>query len=298
MLVFFFHIINILPYPWQYKTPIRQLPLPSRQPFSPASGIVYDPLMDSVLNQDVLAPWPTWVPLVGVKIRNRGEVKKLGSKGLPLSNGDPVLLEADGEVTYGIVYTEPYSAPFTPPMRAMKSILRKPDSEEAELIARLGLLSEEAAGYCKAKAADLNIRLKLVEVYGAMDRRQLTFVYTADERIDFRELVRDLARRFGGRIEMRQVGVREEARRLGGIDTCGLILCCASFLTDVKPVTAKQAKKMDLPVDDPRLLGVCGRLKCCLMFEMMDAEGKIPSQAQQLITPTKANSPSAPVLPS
>lgn len=157
-------------------------------------------------------------------------------------------------------------------MRAMKSILRKPDSEEAELIARLGLLSEEAAGYCKAKAADLNIRLKLVEVYGAMDRRQLTFVYTADERIDFRELVRDLARRFGGRIEMRQVGVREEARRLGGIDTCGLILCCASFLTDVKPVTAKQAKKMDLPVDDPRLLGVCGRLKCCLMFEMMDAE--------------------------
>ena len=254
--------------------------------------------MDSPLSQDVLSPWPTWVPLVGVKIRNRGEVKKLGSKGLPLSNGDPVLLEADGEVTYGIVYTEPYSAPFTPPMRAMKSILRKPDSEEAELIARLGLLSEEAAGYCKAKAADLNIRLKLVEVYGAMDRRQLTFVYTADERIDFRELVRDLARRFGGRIEMRQVGVREEARRLGGIDTCGLILCCASFLTDVKPVTAKQAKKMDLPVDDPRLLGVCGRLKCCLMFEMMDAEGKIPSQAQQLITPTKANSPSAPVLPS
>lgn len=261
-------------------------------------GIVYDRFMNSPLNQDVLTPWPKWVSLVGVKIRNRGEVKKLGSNGLPLLHGDPVLLDADGEVTYGIVYTEPYSAPFTPPMRAMKSILRKPDSEEAELIARLEHLSEEAAGYCKAKAAHLNIRLKLVEVYGAMDRRQLTFVYTADERIDFRELVRDLARRFGGRIEMRQVGVREEARRLGGIDTCGLVLCCASFLTDVKPVTAKQAKKMDLPVDDPRLLGVCGRLKCCLMFEMMDADGKISSQAQQLITPAKANSPSFPVLPS
>ena len=254
--------------------------------------------MESPVDYDVLTPWPTWVSLVGVKIRNRGEVKKLGSNGLPFSHGDPVLLEADGEVTYGIVYTTPYSAPFTPPMRAMKSILRKPDAEEAELIARLERLSEEAAGYCKAKAADLNVRLKLVEVYGAMDRRQLTFVYTADERIDFRELVRDLARRFGGRIEMRQVGVREEARRLGGIDTCGLVLCCASFLTDVKPVTAKQAKKMDLPIDDPRLLGVCGRLKCCLMFEMMDAQGKIPSQAQHLITPAKANTPSSPVLSS
>ena len=259
---------------------------------------MYDQHMESATHQDLLTPWPTWVQLVGVKIRNRGEVKKLGSNGLPLSHGDPVRLEADGEVTYGMVYTEPYSAPFTPPMRAMKSILRKPDSEEAELIPRLEHLSEEATTYCKARAAHLNIRLKLVEVYGAMDRRQLTFVYTADERVDFRELVRDLARRFGGRIEMRQVGVREEARRLGGIDTCGLVLCCASFLTDVKPVTAKQAKKMDLPIDDPRLLGVCGRLKCCLMFEMMDAQGKILPQAHQLITPTKADSPPSPILPS
>jgi cell fate regulator YaaT (PSP1 superfamily) len=254
--------------------------------------------MESPVNHDVLTPWPTWVSLVGVKIRNRGEVKKLGSNGLPLSYGDPVLLEADGEVTYGIVHTAPYSAPFTPPMRAMKSILRKPDADEAELIPRLERLSEEATVYCKAQATHLNIRLKLVEVYGAMDRRQLTFVYTADERIDFRELVRDLARRFGGRIEMRQVGVREEARRLGGIDTCGLVLCCASFLTDVKPVTAKQAKKMDLPIDDPRLLGVCGRLKCCLMFEMMDAQGKILPQTEQLITPTKADPPVSPILPS
>jgi cell fate regulator YaaT (PSP1 superfamily) len=277
---------------------LKLLPPPQRQPFSLDRGIVYDRCMDFPLNPDVLTPWPTWVPLVGVKIRNRGEVKKLGSNGLSFSHGDPVLLDVDGEVTYGIIYTESYSAPFTPPMRAMKSILRKPDAEEAELITRLERLAEEAAGYCKAKAADLNIRLKLVEVYGAMDRRQLTFVYTADERIDFRELVRDLARRFGGRIEMRQVGVREEAKRLGGIDTCGLVLCCASFLTDVKPVTAKQAKNMDLPIDDPRLLGVCGRLKCCLMFEMMDAQGKIPSQPQQLITPTKVNSPSSPILPS
>jgi cell fate regulator YaaT (PSP1 superfamily) len=242
--------------------------------------------MEPACKDEILHTYPTSVRLVGVKIRNRGEVKKLDAVNTPLRNGDPVLLEVDGEVTYGIVYTEPYTTPFLPPMRAMKSILRKPDTEETALIGRLERLSQEAAAYCRTKAIELGIHLKLVEVYGAMDRRQLTFVYTAEDRIDFRELIRDLARRFGGRIEMRQVGVREEARRLGGIDTCGLVLCCASFLTDVKPISAKQAKKLDLPIDDPRLLGVCGRLKCCLMFEMMDAEGKIAPQAQQLITPT------------
>ena len=253
--------------------------------------------MEPACSDELHLTYPTSVRLVGVKIRNRGEVKKLGAAGAPLRYGDPVLLEVDGEVTYGIVHTEPYSTPFIPPMRAMKSILRKPDADETALIGRLERLSGEAAAYCRAKAAELDISLKLVEVYGAMHCRQLTFIYTADDRIDFRELVRDLARRFGGRIEMRQVGVREEARRLGGIDTCGLVLCCASFLTDVKPISAKQAKKLDLPIDDPRMLGVCGRLKCCLMFEMMDAQGKIAPEAQQLITPTRSNPPSSSTLP-
>lgn len=253
--------------------------------------------MEAALAEEFANVYPESVHLVGVKVRNRGEIKKLDSTGVPLRSGDSVLIEVEGEVTYGIVYIEPYSTPFIPPMRAMKSILRKPTTEETALIARLERLSQEASTYCRTKAMELGIHLKLVEVYGAMDRRQLTFVYTADDRIDFRELVRDLARRFGGRIEMRQVGVREEARRLGGIDTCGLVLCCASFLTDVRPISAKQAKKLELPIDDPRLLGVCGRLKCCLMFEMMDAQGTITPQAQHLITPTRSNSPSSSTLP-
>jgi cell fate regulator YaaT (PSP1 superfamily) len=177
-------------------------------------------------------------------------------------------------------------------MRAMKSILRKAGPDDVALIGRLERLSREASAYCRAKAIEYNLELKLVEVYGAMQRRQLTFIYTADERIDFRNLVLDLARRFGGRIEMRQVGVRDEARRLGGIDTCGLVLCCASFLTDIKPVTVKQARALGLPVEDPRLLGVCGRLKCCLMFEMMEAQGTA-SPSQELIFPSKPN-PSTP----
>jgi len=173
----------------------------------------------------------------------------------------------------------------------LKPILRKANGEDAALVSRLERLSQEAMAYCRVKAAEMKLRLKLVEVYGALQRRQLTFVYTADDRIDFRELVRDLARRFGGRIEMRQVGVREEARRLGGLDTCGLVLCCTSFLTEVKPVTVKQARTLGLQVEDPRLLGVCGRLKCCLMFEMMDAQGVVALPAQKLITPSRVNPP-------
>jgi len=239
--------------------------------------------------------YPSTVRLVGVKIRDSGEVKKLGAAGYSLRRGDRVLLEADDEVTYGVVYTEPYSTPFVPPMRIMKTILRKANPDDLALIGRLERLSREASAYCRIKAAEYKLKLKLVEVYGAVQTRQLTFVYTADERIDFRMLVLDLARRFGGRIEMRQVGARDEARRLGGIDTCGLVLCCASFLTDIKPVTVKQARNLGLPVEDSRLLGVCGRLKCCLMFEMMEAEG---AHSQQLITPSKTNLSSPPTLPS
>ena len=122
-------------------------------------------------------------------------MKKLGATGLPLHAGDPVLIEMDDELTYGIVHTEPYSTPFLPPMRAMKSIVRLPDTDEKALITRLEQLSQDATAYCRAKAAEIGLQLKLVEVYGAMSRRQLTFVYTAEDRIDFRDLVRDLARR-------------------------------------------------------------------------------------------------------
>jgi cell fate regulator YaaT (PSP1 superfamily) len=246
--------------------------------------------METAVTGELAQSYPSTVRLVDVKIRDCGEIKKLDAKGVTLHRGDHVLLEVDGEVTYGVVYAEPYPAPFVPPMRMLKPILRKANQEESSLIARLERLSRDAATYCRAKAVELRLRMKLVEVYGAVQRRQLTFVYTADERIDFRELVRDLARRFGGRIEMRQVGVREEARRLGGIDTCGLTLCCASFLTDVKPVTVKQARSLGLPVEDPRLLGVCGRLKCCLMFEVMDMPG---TRSSGLINPDRGARPPA-----
>lgn len=245
-------------------------------------------MVDDLLAHELSQPYPASVRLVGLKVRNRGEMKKLGAGDVSLRLGDRVMLESDGELTYGVVCREPWPTPFIPPMRVMQSILRKATPDEWAAIDRHERLALEALVYCRERAAALGLRMKMVEVYCSFQRRQMTFVYTADERVDFRELVRDLARRFGGRIEMRQVGVREEARRLGGIDSCGLVLCCASFLTDVRPVTVKQARSLGLPVEDPRLLGVCGRLKCCLMFEAMESQNDTP-KPQSLIRPTPAS---------
>jgi len=112
--------------------------------------------------------------------------------------------------------------------------------------------------------------MKLVEVYGSFQRRVLTFCYTAESRVDFRQLVKDLARQFSCRIEMRQISSRDEARRISGVDTCGLVLCCASFLSDFKPVNLKLSRKESVWGNDTHRIGVCGRLKCCLMFEQDD----------------------------
>jgi cell fate regulator YaaT (PSP1 superfamily) len=242
-------------------------------------------MLDRLIDQELPQGCHPSVRLVGVRIRDRGEVKKLGAGDRPLRIGDYVMVEVEGDLTYGVVYTAPYTMPFMPPMRMMKSVLRKATSDDLTVIRRHERLAAEGLTKLRGKAAVLGLRLKPVEVYCAFNRRQMTFVYTAEERVDFRELVRVLARRFGGRIEMRQIGAREEASRLGGIDTCGLVLCCASFLTDIKPVTARQAKALGVAVDDFRFLGICGRLKCCLLFEAMDSQGCV-ERPQQLITPT------------
>jgi cell fate regulator YaaT (PSP1 superfamily) len=149
--------------------------------------------------------------------------------------------------------------------------------------------------YCRERAAALGLDMKMVEVYCSFRKRETTFVYTSEERIDFRQLVRDLARRFGGRIEMRHIGAREEARRLGGVDSCGLTLCCAAFLTDFRPVSVRKARGPDMTLNDSRLIGLCGRLKCCLMFEaQQEAAAKSGSSPPQLlINPTRQAEPSA-----
>ena len=241
------------------------------------------------IQDELLETFPVAIRIAGVKVRDRGEVKKVGAADAALRVGDRVMLEVNGEPTYGVVYSEPQAMPFYPPMRVMKTILRKATGEDLGTIERYERLAQEGMAVCRERIAALGLQMKLVEVYCSFQRREMTFIYTAPERVDFRQLVKELARRFGGRIEMLHIGEREEAKRIGGVDSCGLVLCCAAFMTDFTPVSVKKAKTQGLPMDESRLIGVCGRLKCCLMFELQESQDATDTgpPVLSLINPTR-----------
>ena len=214
--------------------------------------------------------YPEFVTIIGVKVRDKGEVKQARADGATFQVGDFVLLELDNDVTYGKVYSGSQVLPFSPPMRVMKSVIRKATDVDKVNIANQEKMVESGVHFCRERAEALGLEMKLVEVYGSFQRRVLTFCYTAESRVDFRQLVKDLARHFSCRIEMREISSREDARRISGVDTCGLVLCCASFLSDFKPVNLKLSRKESSWGKDGRRIGVCGHLKCCLIFEQDD----------------------------
>lgn len=240
----------------------------------------------SVSELDREESFPEWVTVVGVKVRDLGEVKMARTPDSTLKAGDHVLMELENDTTYGTVFSPPHPRPFLPPMRVMRSILRKATAEDETAIAQQQKLSVSGLAFCRERAQALGLQMKLVEVHGSLQRRAMTFIYTAESRVDFRQLVKDLAREFNCWIKMRQISSREEARQLSGVDTCGLVLCCASFLTDFKPVNLKLSRREAAWSNDSHRIGVCGRLKCCLMFESEDwPTSKAPDQ--QLIQPTR-----------
>lgn len=230
--------------------------------------------------------FPDQVAVVGVKVRDLGEVKKTRTDNHAVKVGDWVLLELDNDQTFGKVYLPPQFLPFTPPMRVMRTIIRKANEEDERQIARQQRLAQEGEEFCRERIEELRLDMKLVEVFGSFAQRSLTFTYTADDRIDFRQLVKDLARRFGCRIEMRQISSREESARISGVDTCGLVLCCSSFLTDFKPVYPRGRSDVPMSNMDSHRIGVCGRMKCCLLYE---EEGWTLTRRkpQPLIRPTR-----------
>lgn len=146
-----------------------------------------------------------------------------------------------------------------------------------DIVARMRHRQREAEAYRVAllKIRERGLSMKLTRVEQAFDGSRLVFYFTAEARVDFRELVRELASEFRTRIEMRQIGVRDEARALGGYGTCGRPLCCTTFLTSFEPVSIKMAKQQDLSLNPSKLSGLCGRLKCCLRYELPNAKGQV-----------------------
>jgi cell fate regulator YaaT (PSP1 superfamily) len=181
--------------------------------------------------------------------------------------GDYVVIEADRARDYGQVIAEPElvaEADIEAPLRKVIRIASRDDLRQIQDNKRK---TQEAMSICEKKIAEHKLDMKLVNAEYSFDRSKFIFYFTAGGRVDFRDLVKDLAHQFKARIELRQIGVRDEAKIFGGYGPCGRVLCCKSFLKDFVPVTVRMAKDQNLPLNPTKISGLCGRLLCCLGYE-------------------------------
>ncbi len=185
----------------------------------------------------------------------------------PLRPGTPVIVESESGIAFGQVSVQPPCVPVPKPDAPVK-ILRMATDDDVAMRRRHRQREKEAYRVGLLKIRERGLPMKLTRVEQGQDGARLVFYFTAEGRIDFRELVRELAAEFRTRIEMRQIGVRDEARMLGGYGSCGRPLCCAAWLQGFEPVSIKMAKQQELSLNPWKLSGVCGRLKCCLRFEL------------------------------
>ena len=205
--------------------------------------------------------------VVGVRFKQAGKVYYFGTGGLDLKFGDDVIAETVRGLEYGKVLLPPREiedAKVTLPLRA---VIRLATDDDRKKVAENKEKEKEAFSICSKKIAEHGLEMKLVNVEYTFDVNKIIFYFTADGRIDFRELVKDLASVFRTRIELRQIGVRDEAKMLGGIGSCGRPLCCATFLGDFEPVSIRMAKDQNLSLNPTKISGICGRLMCCLKYE-------------------------------
>ena len=219
------------------------------------------------------------VPLVAVKLTPVGRVQTYlpgngSTQALPRP-GDRVVVQTEGGPAVGTVVRAipQLDARRRPPDDSPQRVVRVATKED--IVSRLKHQHREQEAYRIAllKIRERGLGMKLARVEQAFDGSRLLFYFTADGRVDFRELVRELAAEFRTRIEMRQIGVRDEAKMYGGYGTCGRPLCCTTFLQSFEPVSIKMAKQQDLSLNPSKLSGLCGRLKCCLRYELPNAKG-------------------------
>lgn len=194
-----------------------------------------------------------------------GSVICYRAEGLTLKNGDLVIVEVERGIDYGQILTDPVSS--EKPDESVKKVLRLANEADLKQIEDNRKKAHEASVTCGQKIQDHKLDMKLVGAEYAFDRSKILFYFTSEGRVDFRELVKDLAKIFKARIELRQIGVRDEAKMLGGFGPCGRELCCCRFLKDFEPVTIKMAKDQNLSLNPPKISGLCGRLMCCLSYE-------------------------------
>ncbi|MDU2700723.1 MAG: stage 0 sporulation family protein [Veillonella sp.] len=207
------------------------------------------------------------VTIVGVRFKKAGKIYYFLPGEETLTIDDGVIVETARGVEYGTVVIGPKEVAKDSLVMPVKEVMRKATPKDLQQLEKNEEREEKAFAICLEKIAKRKLPMKLINVEYTFDMNKIVFFFTADGRIDFRELVKDLATVFRTRIELRQVGVRDEAKVLNGIGACGRPLCCSNFLGDFSPVSIRMAKDQNLSLNPTKISGVCGRLMCCLNYE-------------------------------
>lgn len=205
--------------------------------------------------------------VIGVRFRTAGKIYYFSPKEFSIKRGDHVIVETAQGVEFGTVVMPPKEMEETKVMQPLKPVLRLAAEKDIEQEAANRKKEKEAFRICLEKIKKHKLEMKLIDAEYTFDNNKVLFYFTADGRIDFRELVKDLASVFKTRIELRQIGVRDETKIVGGIGICGRPLCCNTYLADFAPVSIKMAKEQNLSLNPTKISGVCGRLMCCLNNE-------------------------------
>ncbi len=226
--------------------------------------------------------------IVGVRFKPAGKTYDFDAGVFVLALGDRVVVETEQGLGYGVVARPPRAFEEESEPKALKKIFRKATEEDFEQERKIGELEAEAHEFCKATILKLALPMNLFSVESTFDASRLTFFFTAEGRVDFRELVKILVRRFRVRVELRQIGVRHQARMCGGLGRCGRETCCASFLSNFAPVSVKMAKVQNLSLNPTKISGLCGRLMCCLTYEYetyREISSRFPKPGKMVDTP-------------
>lgn len=227
------------------------------------------------------------ITVIGVRFRTAGKIYYFDPAGHVIKSGDHVIVETARGIEYGYVVLGNRQVDESKVVPPLKPVIRMATPEDEAVETRNGAKEKDAFRICQEKIKKHGLEMKLIDAEYTFDNNKVLFYFTADGRIDFRELVKDLASVFKTRIELRQVGVRDETKIMGGIGICGRPLCCHSYLSEFIPVSIKMAKEQNLSLNPTKISGVCGRLMCCLKNEEETYEvlnSRLPGQGDYVTT--------------
>jgi len=227
------------------------------------------------------------VKVTGVRFKSAGKVYFFDPGDLNVNVNDHVIVETARGMEFGTITMEVTEIKEDDVVQPLKKIVRMATEDDVKRHAENEKKKAKALALCQEKVDKHNLEMKLIDVEYTFDNNKIIFYFTADGRVDFRELVKDLASVFKMRIELRQIGVRDEAKMLGGIGSCGRSLCCSSWLSDFEPVSIKMAKVQNLSLNPTKISGICGRLMCCLKYEndvYMELRKGLPDNGEKVKT--------------